>query len=102
MPGSRREVPVTVHSRHRPDMEMGRNMHAADLRWTAVVLLVAVAFLAVFNSQGLLDWAMKLPVGWPGDSILAAAGWWHDLMERTGATGLRRVIREAFRWYQHL
>lgn len=88
--------------RHASELEMGTDMHAISVKQTTVILAICLVVLAVFNSEALVDWAMKLPVGPVGDGILWAAGEWHDLMEKIGATALHRVLREAFMWFKEL
>jgi hypothetical protein len=97
-----KDAPITDRSRYRPEMELAKGMHPTTLGRTAWTLAAAVAVLAVFNSQGLSDWSMKLPMGPVGDAIIAAAGWWHDQMIKIGAAEVRETIREGFRWFQQL
>ena len=88
--------------KHAPELEMGVGMRTVSVKQVGIILATALAVMAVFNSEALLDWAMKLPVGPVGDRILWAAGQWHDLMETVGATRLHQVLREAFFWFKGL
>ena len=86
--------------RHAKELEIGRHMHVTSLGRVFRILAAALVFMAVFNSQGFLDWSLKLPAGPAGDAVLEAAGRWHDLMDAAGATRLRSALREGFRSFR--
>ena len=86
----------------KPIMEMGRNMHPTPLKQALQLMVLAVITCLVFDSQGLLDWSLKLPTGPIGDSIVWAVGQWHDFMDWIGATHVRQAFRDAFRYFQNL
>ena len=88
--------------RHAAELEMGIGMHSATLGQVWQVVIMAVLIALVFDSQGLLDWCMKLPAGGIGDRIVEVMGWWHDSMDDLGLTEVRQTLREAFRWFQGL
>ncbi len=86
----------------KPIVEMGQNMHTAPLKQAVRILILAVITALIFDSQGLLDWSLKLPTGPIGDGIVWAVGKWHDLMDWIGATQVRQSLRDAFRFFQNL
>lgn len=63
---------------------------------TLIVMLVAMLFLAVFNSSSLQTWSFDLEPGPVNDMISLNAERWHNLMEELGAVGVTELIRNWF------
>jgi hypothetical protein len=79
------------------DLEAG--MRPTRARDFAVIAVIAVAMLLVFNSRSLVEWTRQPQPG-PGIAALEKpAVAWHDWMERLGpAAGferLRQVVQRA-------
>ena len=79
------------------DLEAG--MRPTRARDFALIAVIAVAMLAVFNSRSLVDWTRQPQPG-PGIAALETpAVAWHDLMERLGPAAafekLRQVVQHA-------
>jgi hypothetical protein len=75
------------------DLEAGmRPTRASDF---AVIAVIAVAMLAVFNARSLVDWTRQPQ---PGPVIAALEGpavAWHDLMVRLGPAAAFERLRQA-------
>ena len=63
---------------------------------TLIIMLVAMLFLAVFNSSSLQTWSYDLQPGPFNDMISLNAERWHNLMEEWGAAGVTELIRNWF------
>ncbi|MEP1441905.1 MAG: hypothetical protein ABJK39_02735 [Hyphomicrobiales bacterium] len=63
---------------------------------TLIIMLVAMVFLAVFNSSSLQTWSFDLQPSPVNDVISLNAERWHILMEEVGAAGITEAIRETF------
>ena len=59
-------------------------------------MLIAVVFLALFNSAGFTVYARDLPGNEFSDQVVALADWWHDRMTDIGLTRVAEEIREVF------
>lgn len=82
----------TEAERHEgPDPESRRN-----IRKVVWAMLIAVVFLALFNSEGFTVYARDFPGSGLSDRLVAAADWWNELMTEIGATRLYEMTREAF------
>ena len=63
---------------------------------TLIIMLVAMFFLAVFNSSSLQTWSYDLQPSPLNDMISLSADRWHLLMEDLGAAGVTELIRNWF------
>ena len=63
---------------------------------TLIIMLVAMLFLAVFNSSSLQTWSFDLEPGPVNDFISLNAERWHVLMDELGAAGVTELIRNWF------
>ena len=63
---------------------------------TLIIMLVAMLFLAIFNSASLQTWSFDLEPGPVNDVISLNAERWHILMEDVGAAGVTELIRNWF------
>lgn len=63
---------------------------------TLSVMLIAMLFLAIFNSASLQTWSYDLEPGPVNDLISANADWWHGVMEEVGAAAVTQSIRDWF------
>ena len=59
-------------------------------------MLIAVVFLALFNSEGFTIYARDLPGNAFSDQVVTLADWWHDRMTDVGLTRVTEEIREVF------
>ena len=63
---------------------------------TLIIMLVAMLFLAVFNSSSLQTWSYDLEPSALNDMISVNAERWHLLMEELGPTAVTELIRNWF------
>ena len=63
---------------------------------TLIIMLVAMLFLAVFNSSSLQTWSYDLQPSPVNDMISLNAERWHNLMEELGAAAVTELIRNWF------
>lgn len=80
-----------------PDAIPPDTLTVCRVRDVITVLLVAVAVLAVADSQGLVTWARDLPPNPVNDALRLLVYGWHVLMERFGAVEVFQVLRDTFR-----
>ena len=59
-------------------------------------MLIAVVFLALFNSAGFTVYARDLPGNEFSDQVVAIADWWHERMTDVGLARVIEEIREVF------
>jgi hypothetical protein len=60
------------------DTDNGADDAAATLRWTATIIILTAAFLALFNAHTLAGWAEDLPPGPAMMKVVAAANAWEQ------------------------
>jgi hypothetical protein len=71
----------------------------ANARAAGMVMAIAFALMALFNSGGLKSWARDLPEGWLADEAVMRADQWHALMVAWGPAEVRPAVHRAFdRW----
>lgn len=70
----------------------------ANVRHAGVVMIVAFALMALFNSSELASYARDLPAGWLADALVAGADRWHALMVALGPAEVRPAFTEALAW----
>ena len=63
---------------------------------TLIIMLVAMLFLAVFNSSSLQTWSYDLEPSALNDMISLNAERWHLFMEELGPAGVTELIRNWF------
>ncbi len=77
------------------DLEKGmRPGRASD---AAVIGLIAVVLLLVFNSGGLVKWTEALPSHASSIWLSKQAGWWHRRMTRLGPSLAFETLRTRVR-----
>jgi hypothetical protein len=69
---------------------------ASNARYAARAMLVAVAVLMLFSSEGICRFTRDLPGNAATDAMVDAADRWHGLMQRLGAAQLGPAVRGAF------
>ena len=75
------------------DLEAGMRPSAAS--GFAIIAIIAVAMLLVFNSRSLVDWTRQPQPG-PGIAALEKpAVAWHDWMVRLGPAAVFEKVRQA-------
>lgn len=57
---------------------------------------LALLFLLIFDSQGIVDWAKQTPLGHSRFWVSQAAGCWHGLMLRAGPAQITKKLRSLF------
>ena len=67
-----------------------------NIRKSVFAMLIAVVFLAVFNSEGFTVYARDFSGSGFSDHLVSVADWWNELMTEAGATRLYEVTRETF------
>ncbi|MEZ5852490.1 MAG: hypothetical protein R3D68_17800 [Hyphomicrobiaceae bacterium] len=84
------------------DMDLGteeleHGMRPGRARDAALIIVIVVAMLALFNSGGLVRWAERLPSSDASFWINERALQWDDAMRRLGPATLFEQIRERIR-----
>ncbi len=74
--------------------ELERGMRPGRARDAGLILLIAVAVVAIFNSGGLVRWTERLPSSDVSVWIIERALQWDDTMRRLGPATLFEQIRE--------
>jgi hypothetical protein len=67
-----------------------------DLGWTASVLVVMTALLALFNAASLRSWAETLPPTPANLAVYHAAEQWYDATAHLGLAAPRAAIRSLW------
>ncbi|HEU5018178.1 MAG TPA: hypothetical protein VFT69_09425, partial [Pseudolabrys sp.] len=70
----------------------------ANVRNTAVIMVIAFALFALFESEGIRHFARNLPGNAFTDILVRDADRWHALMERLGPAQVGPAVRDAFDW----
>ena len=76
-----------------PDDE---GLAARDRRWTSRVLVVAAAFLLIFNIASVQNWARQQPPGWVTTTVKRLADVWSEQTVILGADRPREAVRSAY------
>jgi hypothetical protein len=77
--------------------DAGDDSGAGALRWTASVVALTAALLALFNAQAIRGWAEELPPG-PGTiRVVAAAEAWDDTTRALGLGAGHARMRKAWK-----
>lgn len=87
--------------RRTAEREIGEGMQTRSVKDVFLILIVAVSFSLVFNSQGLAEWTSRLPVNPVCNGIVEAASKWNEMMEHIGATRLFELLQQGFRSIQN-
>ncbi|WP_298020393.1 hypothetical protein [uncultured Parasphingopyxis sp.] len=82
-----------------PPMEDGEAGDDHPVRWAAIAIATATAFLAIFNASALQGWAFGLTPSAETQPVVEAAVQWN---ERTSALGLDRPYRAMHEAWQGL
>ena len=67
------------------------------LKWTTTVIVVASAFLVVFNAHALRGWAYELSPTDTTAKVVGAAETWYDL---TASIGLTKPVDALHHWWR--
>lgn len=67
------------------------------LRWATIVILVASAFLFVFNARAVRGWAYERTPNDTTAKVVAASETWYDL---TAKIGLDRPVNALHHWWR--
>ncbi len=77
-----------------PDEE---GLAARDQRWTSRVIVIAAAFLLIFNIASVQNWARQQSPGWLTTTVSRLAEVWSEQMAVLGADQPREAVRDAYR-----
>ena len=69
---------------------------ARDRRWTSRAVMVAAAFLMVFNAVSPLNWARQQPPGWVPETVRQLSEVWVAQLSVFGVDQPRQGLREAW------
>ena len=69
---------------------------ARDRRWASRVVMVAAAFLLVFNAVSPLNWARQQPPGWIPETVRQLSEVWVAQLGVFGVDQPRQGVREAW------
>ncbi|WP_298745863.1 hypothetical protein [uncultured Brevundimonas sp.] len=69
---------------------------ARDRRWASRVLMVATAFLLIFNAASPLNWARRQPPGWGAETVGQLSEVWVAQLAVFGVDMPRQGVREAW------
>ncbi len=76
-----------------PDEE---GVAARDRRWTSRMIVVAVAFLLIFNAVSIQNWSRQQPPGWVTATAQQLADVWVAQIALLGANQPRQGVRDAY------
>lgn len=76
-----------------PDDE---GLAARDRRWTSRMIMVAAAFLLVFNAVSPLNWARQQPPGWIPETVRQLSEVWVAQLSVFAVDQPRQGLREAW------
>ena len=76
-----------------PDDE---GLAARDRRWTSRVLVVATAFLLIFNIASVQNWARQQAPGWVTTTVKRLADVWSEQTAMLAADRPREAVRSAY------
>jgi len=68
----------------------------ANVRTIRLVMLIAFALMALFNSSDLRSFTRDLPDHWVSDRLVLMSDQWHELMLALGTAHAQPIIRELF------
>jgi hypothetical protein len=68
----------------------------ANVRASGLVMMIALALMALFNSSGLSAFARDLPDGRLTDELVMRSDQWHALMVAWGPAQARPAVRDLF------
>ncbi|MGD9658188.1 MAG: hypothetical protein AB7U61_11240 [Methylocystis sp.] len=74
----------------------GKSDTRANVRACGVVLAMALALMAIFNSRDLRSFARDLPGNWLSDQLVLGSDRWHELMLELGPGRLRPAVHDLF------
>ena len=73
-----------------------RKMTVSNIRRSLGAMLIAIVFLALFNSAGFTTYARDLPGNAFSDWLVTVADQWNDLLTAAGLTMVIEEVREVF------
>lgn len=76
-----------------PDEE---GIAARDRRWTSRVIVIAAAFLLIFNIASVQNWTRQQEPGWITTTVGRLAEVWSEQMALLGADRPRETVRDAY------
>jgi len=69
---------------------------ARDMRWTSRTLVIATAFLLVFNAVSPLNWSHQQAPGWVSETVEKVSEAWVGQLALLGADMPRQGLRDAW------
>ncbi len=69
---------------------------ARDMRWTSRTLVIATAFLLVFNAVSPLNWSHQQAPGWVSETVEKVSEAWVGQLALLGVDMPRQGLREAW------
>lgn len=82
------------------DLADDADLGAGALRWTAMVVVLTTALLALVNAQSIRSWAEELPPGPTTVQLVSAAGAWEEATAQTGLGTGRARLHKAWRGFE--
>lgn len=76
-----------------PDEE---GVAARDRRWTSRVIVIAAAFLLIFNAVSIQNWSRQQAPGWMTTTVHRLADVWAEQIAQLGADQPRQVVRDDY------
>jgi hypothetical protein len=76
-----------------PDEE---GVAARDRRWTSRTILIATAFLLIFNAASIQTWSRQQAPGWMTTTVRRLADVWAEQIALVGADRPRESVREGY------
>ena len=73
--------------------DLERGLRPTSLARLPLITAMAVAALLLFNSQGMVSWAQRLPSSDKNDWVATVAADWHDLMLSAGLAAPMAAFR---------
>lgn len=68
----------------------------ANVRASALTMLIAFALMALFNSSEFRSFTRDLPGNWLTDQLVMYSDQWHELMLALGPAHARPAVRDVF------
>jgi hypothetical protein len=74
----------------------GEGVAARDMRWTSRAIVVATAFLLVFNAVSPLNWSHQQAPGWVSETVEKVSEAWVGQLALLGVDLPRQGLRDAW------
>jgi len=69
---------------------------ARDRRWTSRIIVVAAAFLLIFNAMSIQNWSRQQAPGWVNTTVRRMADVWTEQIALLGTDRPRQAVREGY------